>query len=95
MTTATETLARLRRPRLLMSAARHGASDYSRSRCLARILRVDTAPSPACAVDALLAQEAEVEQERREGKASYSVARHIDLLIALLGEARLAARAAA
>lgn len=95
MTTPITALNHLRRPRLLMAAARFGQNEYDRSKSLARILRTDCTPAPGHALDELLRQEAETDDARRSGSATYSVARHIDLLIALLGEARHAARGAA
>lgn len=79
-----------RRPRLLLGAARHGLSLYRRDRDLPRILsrHLDKAP-----LDALTEMEANIEQARRNGSATYSFARHIDILIALLAEQRLAPRA--
>ncbi len=87
-------LKKLRRPRILMSAARCGLVDYNRDRCLRRLIKSDVTPSPVRALDELVRQEAHVDQTRRDGDASYSIARHVELLIAVLGEARLAARVA-
>lgn len=87
-------LNRLRRPRLLIRAARHGLADYNRSRDLARLFRGTPLPPPARAVAALIEAEAELEAIRCEGRAGYSVARHVDVLIALMGEARAIPRAA-
>ncbi|MFC3085526.1 DUF6477 family protein [Tabrizicola soli] len=80
-------LADLRRPRLLMRAARFGLGDYRRERDLRRL--VPTEASPEVTVPRLIAVEEELEATRVAGDASYSVARHIDVLIALLAEARL------
>ena len=49
-------------------------------------------PTPAKAVSRLLAAEDEMDALRREGGASYSVTRHIELLVALIAEARLLPR---
>ena len=87
-------VATLRRPQLLIRAARLGLADYSRSRDLCRLMRVTSAPSPARAVAKLIDAEGEMEATRRQGDVSYSVARHVELLIALMGELRLMARAA-
>lgn len=92
MTTALDTLKTLRRPRILMSAARFGVVDYNRGKSLSRILGLDVTPGPSIALDALVRREAEVEAERRNGDAAYSAAHHIDLLIALLEEVRLVLR---
>jgi Family of unknown function (DUF6477) len=80
-------LANLRRPRLLMRAARFGLGDYRRERDLGRI--VDSVASPDQTVPRLLSVEKRLEATRLAGDASYSAARHIDVLIALLAEARL------
>jgi hypothetical protein len=83
-------LANLRRPRLLMHAARFGLGDYRRERDLKRL--VDGAGSPEGTVTRLLSAEEALEASRLAGDASYSAARHIDVLIALLAEARLLSR---
>ena len=80
----------LRRPRLLVRAARLGLQDYSRDRCLRRLMPGEALPKPGQALQALAQRESEINETRREGSAAYSVARHIELLIALIDEARLA-----
>ena len=89
MTSTTEILANLRRPRLLIRAARHGLADYRRDRDLTRLIWTTKTPTPRRALDALLASEAALEETRRSGEATYSVTRHVDILIALIAEARL------
>lgn len=79
----------LERPRLLIRAARLGAQEYDRSRHLLRVLNTDTPPRPAEAVVRLLELEDGVDRQRRENDAAYSLVRHVDLLIALLGESKL------
>ena len=83
-------LANLRRPRLLMHAARFGLGDYRRDRDLRRLVRVSASPEET--LPQLIEVEREIEDTRIAGDASYSVARHIDVLIALLAEARLLRR---
>ena len=78
----------LHRPRLLMSAARAGQTDYNRNRDLRRLMR-GAVPSPCAAVRRLTEEEALAEDSRRAGDAGYSVTRHVSLLIALLAETRL------
>jgi hypothetical protein len=90
MTDFRAVLANLRRPRLLMHAARFGLDDYRRDRDLRRLVACD--PSPEKTVPRLLDEEARLEETRLTGDAAYSVARHIDVLIALLAEARLLRR---
>lgn len=79
----------LRRPRLLILAARFGLEDYNRDRDLRKIFKVDRPPTPALAVSRLMEEEAALEETRVAGAAGYSVARHIAVLIALIGETRL------
>ena len=79
----------LRRPRLLIRAARHGMQDYNRSRHLPRILGYGARPRPAVAVMRLLDAESALNDQRLTGDAAYSLPRHLDVLIALMGEARL------
>lgn len=80
-------LENLRRPRLLLRAARHGLDDYRRERDLRRLIGRTAAPRAALAT--LLAAEEALEETRRAGAASYSLTRHIELLIAVMAEARL------
>jgi hypothetical protein len=83
-------LANLRRPRLLMHAARFGLGDYRRERDLRRLVRCGMSPEET--VPSLISVEAELEETRLAGDAAYSVTRHIEVLIALLAEARLLGR---
>ena len=83
-------LANLRRPRLLMRAARFGLGDYRRDRDLRRL--VAPGGSPQETVPHLMQVEERLEATRLAGDAAYSIARHIDVLIALLAEARLLRR---
>ncbi|MBN8633420.1 MAG: hypothetical protein J0L76_21500 [Rhodobacterales bacterium] len=90
MTDCSTLLATLRRPRLLMRAARFGLAEYRRERDLRRY--VTGAASPEDTVSSLLSVEARLEATRIAGDAAYSVARHIEVLIALLAEAQLLRR---
>jgi len=82
-------LANIRRPRLLIRAARFGIEDYCRDRDLKRLLRLDRLAHPRSNLDRLVGEESRLEEERRAGAATYSVTRHIEMLIALIAEARL------
>lgn len=82
----------LRRPRLLIRAARFGISEYNRERALRRFTQGSGMPTPQRAVNTLLTVEADLEASRKAGDASYSVSRHVEVLIALIAEARLLAR---
>jgi Family of unknown function (DUF6477) len=83
-------LANLRRPRLLMHAARFGLGDYRRDRDLRRL--VNPAASPEEVLPRLLSVEEGLEATRIAGDVSYSPARHIDVLIALMAEEQLLRR---
>ena len=89
MTDLLDRLRDLRRPRLLIRAARHGALDYNRDRDLRRIMRAESLPGPSRVLPRLMDLEAEIERTRKAGDSSYSIARHVDVLIALMAEARL------
>jgi hypothetical protein len=82
-------LANLRCPRLLIRAARHGMLDYRRERDLRRLIDAATPPSPETALKRLFDAEEQAEETRRSGDAGYSIARHVELLIAMMSEARL------
>lgn len=77
----------LHRPRLLVRTARIGAAHYSRDRDLCRILGYGHLPRPAVAILRLLDLEQEVNQQRLNGDAGYAITRHVEILIALTGEA--------
>lgn len=79
----------LNRPRLLIRAARHGLSEYNRDRHLSRLIKDTCIPSPGQAIITLMGEEKILEDKRKLGDASYSVMKHIEVLVALMGEARL------
>lgn len=92
MTHAAAILKTLRRPKLLVRAARIGLAEYDRSRDLRRVLPAVARAQGGAALDALIEAESEMEQTRSRGDLKYSVGRHVELLIALMAEARLTQR---
>lgn len=74
----------IRRPRLLNRAAHAGAAIYQRECDLARLL--PKLFGQRVVLPAIIAAEAACESERRTGGATYSVARHVSLLAALVAE---------
>ena len=90
MTDIIRSLSTLRRPRILISAARAGIADYRRERDLKRLLK-NTKAAPEQTIGTLLAEEGLLEETRSQGDATYSIQRHVAVLTALLAEARLAA----
>tara|TARA_R110002124_G_scaffold197208_2_gene364320 strand:- start:64 stop:363 length:300 start_codon:yes stop_codon:yes gene_type:complete len=79
----------LHRPRLMMRAARIGAENYRRSSHLPRLLGYGVLPRHSAALLRLIDIEAQLEEERAQSDAGYSLIRHIDVLIAMVGEARV------
>ncbi|MBV1866391.1 MAG: hypothetical protein KUG69_00580 [Marinosulfonomonas sp.] len=82
-------LSNLRRPRLLIRAARFGMTDYNRDRDLKRLTHTTSIPTPERAVSNLMAEESRLEGIRKSGDAAYSVSRHVEILIALMAEVQL------
>ncbi len=82
-------LSALHRPRLLIRAARIGARDYRRDRHLPRVLGFGNLPKTPLAVLQLIELEQPMDQRRRDGDPGYSLTRHVEVLIALMGEAQL------
>jgi len=79
----------LRRPALLMRAARIGAADYRRDTHLPRLLGYGVLPRHGAALMKLMQQEEEQNQKRLENDRSYNLVKHVDLLIAMIAEARV------
>lgn len=81
-------LATLHRPRLLMRAARIGAAEYRRDGHLPRLLGYGILPRHGEALMRLVDIESELERQRSTADAGYSLVTHVDVLIAIVGEAR-------
>lgn len=77
------------RPRLLVRAARTQAAAYRRTSHLRRLLGTTVPPVPTVAILHLLDLEAEYNMMRITKDAGYLISRHIDILIALMGEAEI------
>lgn len=92
MTDLIELVSALRRPRLLIRAARFGQRDYNRRRDLKRLIAGSELPGPEAALLVLISEEERLEEARREGAAAYSLMRHIEVLIALMAEVRMVPR---
>lgn len=81
-------LSHLRRPRLLVRAARIAAQDYRRDIRLPRLLGYGTTPRCGDALVRLMEIEAGLNEKRETGDASYSIAGHVEVLTALMGESQ-------
>lgn len=79
----------LRRPPLLMRAARIGADEYRRAAHLPRLLGYGVLPRHAAALLKLMEIESGLNDQRISGDTSYSLVKHVDVLIAMVGEARV------
>ena len=79
----------LRRPPLLMRAARIGVEDYNRSVHLPRLMGYGVLPRHGAALLRLMELEADLNAQRTQKDASYSLIKHVDVLIAMVGEARI------
>lgn len=82
-----DTLAQMRRPGLLMRAVRCGLPDYRRARDLRRFAPGETRLDRI--LPCLIEAEARLEDIRVRGDAGYSISAHIEVLVALIAEARL------
>jgi len=81
-------LAQLKRPRLLTTAARHGAREYNRKVHLKRLLRAETLPGPGPAIIRLMELEEDMNTARRANNGTYRAGLHVEILAALMAEAR-------
>jgi len=79
----------LRRPAILIRAARIGAQDYRRETLLRRQLGYGKLPRPGEALTRLMDIEQDLESQRQADAAGYSATRHVEVLIAMMGEARI------
>ncbi len=80
----------LRRPRLLIRAARLGVDRLPAQRASAPHLRGRPAlPRRGAALHRLMDMEAELRCSAAAGAAGYSLSRHVEVLIAMMGEAQL------
>ncbi len=79
----------LKRPSLLVRAARFGLDDYRRDRALRRILKTEELPSTGAALLQLMDIENALNDRRKLQSAEYNAAMHITVLTAIMGEARL------
>lgn len=84
MTDFAAVLIELRRPKILIRAARAGLADYRPERDLRRLVR----SGPEAALAPLLAEERRLEATRIGGAGAYNIQRHVAVLTALLAEAR-------
>ena len=76
----------IKRPQILIKAAKIGLRYYKRETGLKRLLHCNQLPSPEQAIPKLVDAEAALNEERKAKSTNYSLDRHITLLTALLNE---------
>jgi hypothetical protein len=81
-------IAEIRRPKILIRAARAAVSEYQRDRDLKRLLRINKAARDNLALGTLIDEERRLESKRTSGEATYSIQRHVAILTALIAETR-------
>ena len=81
-------LHKLRRPKMLMRAAQIGVAEYKRVAHLPRLLGYGRMPKQSEAILKLIEIEKNLKALRKAGESADNLLRHIDVMIAIVGEAR-------
>jgi hypothetical protein len=81
-------LHKLRRPKMLMRAAQIGVAEYKRVAHLPRLLGYGRMPKQSEAILKLIEIEKNLKALRKAGESADNPLRHIDVMIAIVGEAR-------
>lgn len=81
-----DALCNVKRPKILLQAAKIGLTTYSRNRDLKRLFKVQEIPQPKQIIKRLLKNEMTLEEARRTGNAAYDMKKHIQVMTALLQE---------
>jgi len=76
----------LRRPRILVRAARWRRASYRRERDLKRLLGTMRTPGHKAGLTRLVALESTLERNRVAGHATYDIGQHVEVLAALIAE---------
>ena len=79
----------LKRPALLVRAARHGAETYNRQAHLNKYIDLDPLPGPSVVLMQLFDIEKEINHARIHKNGTYTPSKHIDVLVAIMAEAQL------
>jgi len=82
-------LKNLKRPKLLVQAARFGLDEYRREVDLLRTLEITTLPRPVEGILQLIDLENELNEQRETKRSDYDMARHINAVTAIMAEQRL------
>ncbi len=79
----------LHRPPVLMRAGRIGAEQYRRCVHLRRLLDCAILPRSGSALLQLIEIEAQLNTQRKMADAGYNLIHHVEVIIAMIGEARV------
>jgi len=90
MPTRLNTLSALTRPKLLLHAARLALQNYHRKPAILRIFGGTISADDPDVFTQLFQHENDLNAQRKSGDTTYSVARHVLVLTALIGEAQFA-----
>lgn len=90
MTDLNAQLSTMHRPKILIRTARAGIQQYRRSRDLKRISGMPANTTTIRVLDSLIRVENQMDIERKDGDASYSIRKHVAVMTALLAEANAA-----
>ncbi len=88
MTTRTSALTGMRRSKILVESARIGIKHYRREKALKLLFKTNRPCTKTAMVLALQAQEQDIEQLRQNGDGNYRAQRHVQVMTALIAEAR-------
>lgn len=88
MRSIAQSLSSLKRPKLLVSTAKIALQKFKRETTLERIFGYDISDDPATVLETLYETESAINFQRKTGDATYSIARHISVLTALMHEAK-------
>lgn len=82
-------VAALKRPSMLVRAAKEGALGYRREAHLRRYFGEQQQQCGADLLSKIMRLETEQNVQRKTAQAEYSITQHVDILIALVGEAQI------
>ncbi|MCF6305475.1 MAG: DUF6477 family protein [Rhodobacteraceae bacterium] len=88
MTIKPTLLAGLRRPGILIESARIGVKHYQREKALNRLFKTNRPNAKTALVSALKAREQDIENLRQLGDGTYRAQHHVQVMTALIAEAR-------
>ena len=83
----------MKRPKLLIRAAKFAVGDYKRGKHLKQVFPGAPLSDDQIILASLFNLEAEIDSGRKAGRADYSVSHHVNVLAAIMAEAQMLFRA--